>query len=276
MPRKRPQFTDGIFNYCDRWCERCRDTARCRLFHDLECSTRRHKRKGEDPTDWNVVFQDVSRNFRKLERMLRRTAKVHGLDLDAIAKEAAAAPPPRDRREAIKHPLCREGGRFFQGCDKLVKRLRPVYGEARRGAIRRSGFMDVQGEAKTLKRLRDAAEVLAWDGPLVYVKIRRAVDGWLEAREEAATGAKHPCKGALPAEGSTGAAHPWHPDAGEADGFHLDDARKTAGLVQRLLKRDKAALLAVYEWDERFERAAIDLLARTERLRRGLTGLFPA
>jgi hypothetical protein len=25
-------FIDGVFNYCDRWCERCPLTARCRLF----------------------------------------------------------------------------------------------------------------------------------------------------------------------------------------------------------------------------------------------------
>ena len=27
-----PQFIPGIFNYCDRWCERCPFTARCLNF----------------------------------------------------------------------------------------------------------------------------------------------------------------------------------------------------------------------------------------------------
>jgi hypothetical protein len=249
MPHKRPQFTDGIFNYCDRWCERCADTARCRLWHDLERANRRHKRKGEDPADWDVIFQDVSRNFGKVMRMLQRSAKAQGLDLDAIAREAAAAPPPRDRGDTLKHPLCREGDRFFKGSEKLVKRLRPLFNDARKDAIRRSGFMNVQADAKALARLRGAAEVLAWDGPLVYVKIRRALDGRFEARLGA--------------------------DEKDPDGFELEDARKTAGLVQRLLKRDKAALLAVYEWDERLERAAIDLLAVNERIRRAMSALFP-
>ena len=26
------QFIPGIYNYCDRWCERCPLTARCRVF----------------------------------------------------------------------------------------------------------------------------------------------------------------------------------------------------------------------------------------------------
>lgn len=25
-------FIDGLYNYCDRWCERCLLTARCRVF----------------------------------------------------------------------------------------------------------------------------------------------------------------------------------------------------------------------------------------------------
>lgn len=36
-------FISGIFNYCDRWCERCDFAARCRVFgnerrYDLEDS----------------------------------------------------------------------------------------------------------------------------------------------------------------------------------------------------------------------------------------------
>ena len=31
-PARNPKFIPGIFNYCDRWCERCAFTARCRTF----------------------------------------------------------------------------------------------------------------------------------------------------------------------------------------------------------------------------------------------------
>lgn len=34
-------FTTGISNFCDRWCERCPDTRRCRSFamgKDLEAA----------------------------------------------------------------------------------------------------------------------------------------------------------------------------------------------------------------------------------------------
>ncbi len=31
----REGFIVGIFNYCDRWCERCPLTSRCRVFADM-------------------------------------------------------------------------------------------------------------------------------------------------------------------------------------------------------------------------------------------------
>ena len=29
---RNPKFISGIYNYCDRWCERCRFTAYCRVY----------------------------------------------------------------------------------------------------------------------------------------------------------------------------------------------------------------------------------------------------
>ena len=34
LPRP-PGFIDGVYNYCDRWCERCRFQSRCRLYRDM-------------------------------------------------------------------------------------------------------------------------------------------------------------------------------------------------------------------------------------------------
>lgn len=33
MNHEKKEYIDGIFDYCDRWCERCRFTASCKLFH---------------------------------------------------------------------------------------------------------------------------------------------------------------------------------------------------------------------------------------------------
>ncbi len=39
-----PRFISGIYNYCDRWCERCNFTSRCLTYEQLPESS-----KSDDP-----------------------------------------------------------------------------------------------------------------------------------------------------------------------------------------------------------------------------------
>jgi hypothetical protein len=108
----KPRFIDGIFNYCDRWCERCAHTKVCRVFRDEHRSASRSRRKGEDPNDWGVAMKSVSRSFEKTLRLMKLWARKEGLDLNELKKEAAET-PPTDRSELENHPLCKESWRYF-------------------------------------------------------------------------------------------------------------------------------------------------------------------
>jgi len=33
---RKPRYLSGLYNYCDRWCERCEYTRQCRLAADLK------------------------------------------------------------------------------------------------------------------------------------------------------------------------------------------------------------------------------------------------
>jgi hypothetical protein len=75
------KYISGIYNYCDRWCERCQFTSRClnhsiveEEFGDLEKSD-----------EMNEAF------WRRFSEMLQNTlalindlAKEHGIDIDPI------------------------------------------------------------------------------------------------------------------------------------------------------------------------------------------------
>ena len=246
MPRKT-KFISGIYNYCDRWCERCAHTADCRLYYDEQRSRQRHKRKGEDPDDMENVLQEVSRSFKKVARLLARDAKKHGLDLDEIKREAANIDPHPHERRIDEHPLCREAKRYMDGCGELLEALSPVFNDARDDTVERAGFMDVETEAGQLAKVRQAYDVLTWDFRLIYVKIRRALDGLFDAE-------------------------------GEEDEWRdasLNDAAGSASVAHKCLVRDKVALLAIYEWDEQFQDTAIELLGRAERIQRALEAQIP-
>ena len=58
-------YIDGIFNYCDRWCERCEFTARCRLF-----ATERIVREAADRVDLDSMERENAAFWRKFEGMI--------------------------------------------------------------------------------------------------------------------------------------------------------------------------------------------------------------
>jgi len=77
-------FISGIYNYCDRWCERCPFTSRClnfemseEKFGDLE---------NADITN-EVFWQRLSETFQETLGMLKEMAAEKGIDLDAIELE---------------------------------------------------------------------------------------------------------------------------------------------------------------------------------------------
>jgi hypothetical protein len=76
-----PKYVKGIYNYCDRWCERCPFTSRClncelveRKFGDLE------EKDGLNEAFW----QRFSEMLHETLELVCETARERGIDLDAI------------------------------------------------------------------------------------------------------------------------------------------------------------------------------------------------
>ena len=83
-----PRFISGVYNYCDRWCERCPFTSRC-LTHAM----------GADEDDADLESRDVDNAkfwdrlhgiFEMTRRMIEETAGEIGIDLEAVDVEAGA------------------------------------------------------------------------------------------------------------------------------------------------------------------------------------------
>ena len=68
----------GIYNYCDRWCERCRFTHNCSVAI-MESET------GPDSEDgWDATMDYLSITFEAIGEMLRESAAEFGIDLDNL------------------------------------------------------------------------------------------------------------------------------------------------------------------------------------------------
>ena len=60
------------YNFCDRWCERCDKTQRCKVYQDDFNTKLKHISEGKDHDDWNVVLEDVKASFGKSLDLLKK------------------------------------------------------------------------------------------------------------------------------------------------------------------------------------------------------------
>ncbi len=72
------------FNYCDRWCEKCRLTNECRVFKNEEESKKEWIKAGKDPDSMEYVFDTVGKSFKKVRELIGKDAKRFGINLDEI------------------------------------------------------------------------------------------------------------------------------------------------------------------------------------------------
>ena len=79
-----PNFIPGIYNYCDRWCERCPLTSRCMNF-----AIANEQSPDQDSRDINneTFWHKLSETFQVTLDLLKETAEREGIDLDAISKK---------------------------------------------------------------------------------------------------------------------------------------------------------------------------------------------
>jgi len=81
-----PKFIPGIYNYCDRWCERCPLNSRCLNFVLSE-------EQFEDPQARDIkndtFWQKLHEVFQVTLEMVKETAKEQGIDLDSLDLHAA-------------------------------------------------------------------------------------------------------------------------------------------------------------------------------------------
>ena len=99
-----PNFISGIYNYCDRWCERCAFTSRCFLY-----ATEKADPDLDDPEARDLhnakFWRKLALIFKDTHDLIRKCAEESGVDLDSIEAEAAIAAHDRETEEAEKHKL---------------------------------------------------------------------------------------------------------------------------------------------------------------------------
>ena len=167
----------GIYNYCDRWCERCAFTSRCMNF----AMSRKYTDDPEASDITNEKFwQNLSEIFKATRDMLEESAEELGIDLDAIDFEETS------REEGIKdkivrnHECCRAAKKYYEMVDEFFESeykpsLHVVDKSDGKHAPELQKIDNLDGPAG----LDEMVEIIYWYHHFIYVKLMRSVHGTL-------------------------------------------------------------------------------------------------
>jgi hypothetical protein len=169
-----PNHISGIYNYCDRWCERCTFTSRCPVFEsEQNLST-------EKNDICNKAFWDnISKVFAEGILMMQKSDAEHGLELnniDTAEMKAYEVNRKKGREEMKKHPLIKYAAQYMKEAKTLLNS---------NSAFKDKGEQDLQliqlgiKDAKKIKtlfsNLIDNLEVIQWYLIQIQVKFMRAL-----------------------------------------------------------------------------------------------------
>jgi hypothetical protein len=162
------RFISGIYNYCDRWCERCPQTSRCLNFALSE-------EEFADPEAGDIknepLWKKLSEVFSDTLELVKEAAEEHGIDLDAVDTDPIEEELNRKEEMAEDHEICRAAKVYSYLVGDWLTSNPSLF----------SASPAFAGEDMGLE---EALEVIRWYQHFIYVKLMRAVGGELEEREE--------------------------------------------------------------------------------------------
>ena len=160
----------GIYNYCDRWCERCPFTARCLVFATEKADGAFDDSEIDDIN--NAKFwQKLESTFKEVRQMIVEWAEEEGIDLEAIEGEALVD-REQQRNDAKQHQLSLAARDYASLVQQWFENEL---------ALERSVHDDTTGTVNSSEEdidVSDAVEVVRWYQFLIPSKIFRALMGF--------------------------------------------------------------------------------------------------
>lgn len=110
------EFISGIFNYCDRWCERCEFTSRCRVFADESESP-----EDESSLEIDAVVAKLKTIFAEAKEMLLEKAEELGIDPCAMSDEEFAEIRKRQKQFVDSDELSRLAEKYWRSAREILE-----------------------------------------------------------------------------------------------------------------------------------------------------------
>lgn len=168
-----PDLVSGIYNYCDRWCERCPLTSRCLVYateqDDIASST---PRDAENSEFWLKLMPYRA----QADELIPEWAKQADIDLNISEKNQTSG---RRRKPSVdKHPLVKAGKDYANAASDWFRALDQTIDFSILSSIANAADAAATGtelDPEVTLPFEPAREVIQWYQYQISVKTMRAL-----------------------------------------------------------------------------------------------------
>ncbi|HET6854835.1 MAG TPA: hypothetical protein VFH46_21220 [Pyrinomonadaceae bacterium] len=163
-----PDLISGIYNYCDRWCERCPLTSRCLVYAtEQEDDDSPESRDVRNEAFW----RKLGAIFLETREMVVEWAREARVDLTGPA-EGEEKRSHRRRQLIDNHPLAKSGKKYANAASDWFREFDQTI-----------EISDLRATENEREHLEDAREVIQWYQYQIAVKTIRALSGRREEED---------------------------------------------------------------------------------------------
>jgi hypothetical protein len=187
MNEEKKNFIPGIYNYCDRWCEKCRFTSNCHLYTtESRITSHQLLNNGEMPKAEDIYktedFADTEEDENIFDEMEDDFFIDSDVDTEEFDEEFLQEDFDQDgekelrRIEQNKTPIEKFTQEYLDKSHKLVKKVDEKYNlyQPPKEKLKDPAF----------KKLYDNFDVFCYYHMFIHVKFKRAIHGKEDIIEE--------------------------------------------------------------------------------------------
>lgn len=174
------RYIKGIYNYCDRWCDRCSQTSRC-----MNYAIGKEELTGQEMRDTNnkVFWNKMSEIMQATIKMINEIAASEGIDLEKMIDSPDYEKEENYLEEVTEnHETCRMAMEYIKITDDWIDGVKDIFVQDNRKDIyyEMPSYMEDGFEGETPC---DVLEIIQWYKPQIYMKLKRAVRGSIEEKD---------------------------------------------------------------------------------------------
>lgn len=171
---KNPNHIIGIYNYCDRWCERCTYTSKCLTYAMEQEDPLKDDPEANDMKN-KKFWNRISDSFQLTMEMLRDDAERLGIDLEAIPDDPKLDKLIKDRDElAHNHPVTKKAKKYMLMVKDWLDGSGKLF-EMKADELQHKLILELKDEDpdKDVELIQDAVDVIQWYFMQIGVKLTR-------------------------------------------------------------------------------------------------------